>query len=255
MRLTIIKPDQLVIKDGRGIRPIDMTGMEEEVIAVQWDEDSGHEELEDGSNVVLHDISKYQFMVDRFDDAAYIIDTPPPPTPEEIEEMNARKALALRNDFMAKLRENDLLKDHGIPPILSDEDVVEIEQQIRMMQTVAEYPPNTEYSFPEPINPGIPQPTSTSIMIHYDEANTNLTGTAFTYPDGFDPATMTMQIYDDMVDGNLIVSDGFEDDGNGTYQASVDIDLSSYDMVFITVNDSNFRMPVFGHIDQLYLYH
>jgi hypothetical protein len=255
MKLTIIKPDQVVIKDNRPIAPIDMTGMEEEVRVVQWDEDTGHEELEDGTNVLLHDISKYQFMVDRFDEAAYIIDNPPPPTQAEIEEMNAKHALALRNDFMAKLRENDLLKNHGIPPILSDEEVVEVEQQIRMMQTVAEYPPNTEYNFPNPIEPGIPQPTSTSIMLHYDDDDTNLTGTAFTYPDGFDPATMTMQIYDAMVDGNLIVSDGFEDDGDGTFVASVDLDLSAYDMVFITVNDSFFRMPVFGNLDQLYLYH
>ena len=69
MKLTIIKEDELVIKDGNDLRPIDMSGLAANFWALQWDGSSGEIEFTDAPNQTITSISDYQFMVDRFDTA------------------------------------------------------------------------------------------------------------------------------------------------------------------------------------------
>lgn len=69
MKLTIIKEDQLVAKDGNNLSPIDMTGLAANFWALQWDGSAGEIEYTDAPNETITSISDYQFMVDRFDAA------------------------------------------------------------------------------------------------------------------------------------------------------------------------------------------
>jgi len=257
MQLTIIKPDQVVIKDGRLISPIDMSSMPDGVRVVQWLETIGHEEMEDFSNRTLYDLAPYQTIITLFDQAANVIDNPPPPTPEEIEEQNKEEALATRSLLISKLREHDSLIQHGLPTVLTPEDIVEYENQIRLMQTVAEYPPNTEFNFPDiSDDPMIPEtPVTTTVNVEYDDSNNQITGTIVSHPDNIDPTTLTLKVWDAIIGGNLIDSKTFTDNGNGGYSAVLDCDISSYNVVFININDSYFRIMFMGTFDIFYIYH
>ena len=83
MQVTIVREDNLVVVDGRAIHGIDMTGLPDNLHAVQWDGTAGHEEWTDRHNTDLDDIAKYQTIIDRWQAAADEIDNPPPPTRDE----------------------------------------------------------------------------------------------------------------------------------------------------------------------------
>jgi hypothetical protein len=220
MQLTIIKPDQLVIKDGRGISPVDMEGMEEEVRVAQWKEDTGHEELNDGTNVVLHDISKYQFMVERFDEIAYAIDNPPPPQPEEIQEANVITAFTSRDSLISKLALNDAVQQHGLPPIYDETTIVDMENQIRSLHVTIEYPPSDDFIKPVIPEPEIPQQSVISVMA-FNPSSEVVACHSKDLPPGTDPSTITIKLFDAVVDGTEKGSCTLNSNGEG----QIDINL------------------------------
>lgn len=69
MKLTIIKEDKLVGKDGNNLSPIDMTGLAANFWALHWDGSAGEIEYTDAPNEAITSISDYQFIVDRYDAA------------------------------------------------------------------------------------------------------------------------------------------------------------------------------------------
>lgn len=81
MRLTIVKDDDLVIVDQHPIR-FDLTPflLPENLHALQWYEDHGEEEFNDGTpNNPINDISPYQPIIDEHSRLKIIEDNPPPP--------------------------------------------------------------------------------------------------------------------------------------------------------------------------------
>jgi len=256
MQLTINKPDQTVIKDGIGIAPIDMSGMPEDVRIVQWQDIKGHEELEDATNVTIYDITPYQFMIDRYDAAADLIDNPPPPTPEESIEQNRLTAIDKRDTLMTNIVVHENLKLHGLPTVYKDDQILEMENQIRYMQTVAEYPPDTPFDFPvEPAPPTVPDsPTSTSIDIKYNQTDTEITGVIVVYPDDVDPSTLTLQAKDES--DTVIAEEPFTEQ-DGVWKATLTSDISVYTIVYLTVNDNEFTVPMtdVDNTHAIYLYH
>lgn len=63
--LTIVKEDRAVIVDGFYLDSCDVSGLPDNVHAVQWDGTTGHVELTDGDNVALTSISAYQSIIDE----------------------------------------------------------------------------------------------------------------------------------------------------------------------------------------------
>lgn len=110
MQVTIIKPDNYIVVNGRGTMSVDLSSMPDGVRVLQWDGGKGEIELtEVGSitgreypvNQEITDISAYQPLIDAAIAAFYLEDNPPPPPPPTSEELlaaaNAAKERALAN--------------------------------------------------------------------------------------------------------------------------------------------------------------
>lgn len=84
MKLTIIVPDGTVGIDGE-FRHVDLTSINPNLRAVQWDGTKGHIEFEDGSpNQAISNIVQFTNVVN-----AWQALTPPAPTPPTIDELKA----------------------------------------------------------------------------------------------------------------------------------------------------------------------
>ena len=80
MRVTIISDDGVVGIDGE-FRQFDLSGLDPNIHAVQWDGATGHVEFKDRSpQRTLIDISAFQSFIDAWTAAAA---APPPPPPSE----------------------------------------------------------------------------------------------------------------------------------------------------------------------------
>jgi hypothetical protein len=86
MKVTIIPTDGVVQVDGRAIK-LDLTDMQPNIHAVQWDGTTGHVEYNDGSpNALIDNLADFQPWLTRWYAARAIEDAPPPPpTPEQIQ--------------------------------------------------------------------------------------------------------------------------------------------------------------------------
>ena len=65
MRLTIIPIDKVVIVDGVAIHDIDMTGIDPDIHAVQFDGAWGWIERKDGNNEPIQSVSQFQTIISR----------------------------------------------------------------------------------------------------------------------------------------------------------------------------------------------
>ena len=65
MKLTIIKEDNQVGIDGLFFE-IDLSSLPDNIRAVQWNGQTGHEELIDGENVKLKSITKYNNIIKKW---------------------------------------------------------------------------------------------------------------------------------------------------------------------------------------------
>ena len=74
MRVSIIKEDGTVVKDGVAYTDLDLSALPNDFHALQWDTSSGDLETKDvnniPSNTAISDLSPYQFCVDAWQ-AAY----------------------------------------------------------------------------------------------------------------------------------------------------------------------------------------
>ena len=99
MRATIIADDGVVGVDGE-FRNVDLSALDANIHAVQWDGVSGHVEYRDRRpETALTDISAYQPFIDAWQDAAPPPPLPPLPPPSKAEIIDA----AFREDTMAGL--------------------------------------------------------------------------------------------------------------------------------------------------------
>tara|TARA_R100000388_G_C7218092_1_gene147320 strand:+ start:124 stop:546 length:423 start_codon:yes stop_codon:yes gene_type:complete len=69
MKLTIIADDKLVSKDGVGYSNLDLSFLDSDVWAVQWDTDKGHIEKRDLSIVEITDITPFNTALTKWDEA------------------------------------------------------------------------------------------------------------------------------------------------------------------------------------------
>lgn len=69
MKLTIIADDKLVSKDGVGYNNLDLSFLDSDVWAVQWDTDKGHIEKRDLSIVDITDITPFNTALTKWDEA------------------------------------------------------------------------------------------------------------------------------------------------------------------------------------------
>jgi len=81
MRVTIIRDDGIVGIDGT-FRAVDLSGLDENVRAVQWDGDAGHVEYDHSANTSLDNMNAYQAFIDLWTAAAPA--APSAPTLEQI---------------------------------------------------------------------------------------------------------------------------------------------------------------------------
>ena len=70
MKVSIIKEDGTVVKDGVAYTGLDLSALPSEFHALQWDGDSGDLETKDGNknpiNADITDFSPYQFCLDAW---------------------------------------------------------------------------------------------------------------------------------------------------------------------------------------------
>lgn len=109
MRLTIIRDDATIGIDGVW-RNVDMSSLDPDIRAVQWNNDSGHLEFDEGPNVDLTDIAEFQPLIDLWTAAAP--PAPEPPTSAEMKaaahaRINAAYAIAV-NTLTAGYPENEI---------------------------------------------------------------------------------------------------------------------------------------------------
>ena len=84
MKLTIIADDKLVSKDGVGYSNLDLSFLDSDVWAVQWDTDKGHIEKRDLSIVEITDITPFNAALTKWDEANTAANTPPTETEESM---------------------------------------------------------------------------------------------------------------------------------------------------------------------------
>ena len=91
MRVTIVVPDGFVAVDGRGFDKLDLTGLSENIHAVQWYGQVGEVEYAVDAlgvkppNVAIDSLTPFQPAIDAWAAARDAADAPPPPpTPEQI---------------------------------------------------------------------------------------------------------------------------------------------------------------------------
>src|SRR6188472_3576667 len=87
MRATIIRPDNIVLVNGRAMN-VDCSALDPNIRVVQWYDTEGEIEFDNEgatvfrSNGKLTDIAEFQFILDAWAAAAAIADTPEPLRPE-----------------------------------------------------------------------------------------------------------------------------------------------------------------------------
>ena len=69
MKLTIIADDKLVSKDGVGYNNLDLSFLDSDIWAVQWDTNKGHIEKRDLSIVEITDITPFNTALTKWDEA------------------------------------------------------------------------------------------------------------------------------------------------------------------------------------------
>ena len=84
MKLTIIADDKLVSKDGVGYNNLDLSSLDSDVWAVQWDTDKGHIEKRDLSIVEITDITPFNTAVEKWTEANTAATTPTPTTEADV---------------------------------------------------------------------------------------------------------------------------------------------------------------------------
>lgn len=80
MKLTIIADDKLVRKDGVSYSNLDLSFLDSDVWAVQWDTDKGHIEKRDLSIVEITDITPFNTALTKWTEADTANKTPVPST-------------------------------------------------------------------------------------------------------------------------------------------------------------------------------
>ena len=76
MKLTIIADDKLVSKDGVSYDNLDLSFLDSDVWAVQWDTDKGQIEKRDLSIVEITDITPYNTALTKWDEANTLATAP-----------------------------------------------------------------------------------------------------------------------------------------------------------------------------------
>jgi hypothetical protein len=90
MKLTIVRSDGLVIKNGKAYGDLDMSSIDPSIHAVQWDDASGQIEFVVGSdgikpvNKPITSIDEFQAVIDEWDAKDYATNHPPAPSPKHL---------------------------------------------------------------------------------------------------------------------------------------------------------------------------
>lgn len=144
MRLTIVKSDGLVKKDGFAIFNLVWQGTPANVHALQWYEAAGSIEFNDGSpNEEITELPQWAINAVNAFDAAYVPPVPPaPPTPAETNKMLASSYL-YATDWTTIPDVADSTKSN---PYLGN--VEEFIAYRNIIRSVVINPPDTPFDFP-----------------------------------------------------------------------------------------------------------
>lgn len=100
MRLTIIAPDGKVGIDGE-FRTVDLTALDANIRALQWNGTTGHIEFNDGKpNQTISNIADYDSVITDWNAL-----TPPPPTPPTEAELLAQAVESIRGALQSTIDE------------------------------------------------------------------------------------------------------------------------------------------------------
>lgn len=94
MKVSIVPSSKTVVINGFGISGLDMGATPANIHALQWNNDAGHIEFNDGQpNEIITALPLWSDQpILEFEDAKYIIDHPPAPTPEQLNALVKEKA-------------------------------------------------------------------------------------------------------------------------------------------------------------------
>lgn len=106
MRLTIVKDDNIIIKDNRPIS-VNLSTLPEDFHALQWLNDSGHIEFKtrNKANQEISDLTPYQNLIDLYDQEKKRLDD------EEAKRVQDRLDYEASVDYLRKLRDDKIEED------------------------------------------------------------------------------------------------------------------------------------------------
>jgi len=92
MQVTIVADDKLVSKNGVGYNNLDLSFLDSDVWAVQWDTDKGTIEKRDYSVVEITDFTPFNTALTKWEEAETAANTPTPTTEADVR--------AIRNEML-----------------------------------------------------------------------------------------------------------------------------------------------------------
>ncbi len=145
-------------------------------------------------------------------------------TDAQIKEKNSNSALAQQSLDRRALADNETAIAQGLPPQMSGQDIIAIENNIQLLQNDILRPTSdAAYSPTEP--PAVTEPTFGSLTAHVvrEPGWNDVLGYRFTlvgYDDTFVPTNLAMAVYSGAdCNGYLYTTGAFKDDGDGVYYA------------------------------------
>lgn len=145
MRLTIVKDDDMVIKDGEPIKvDIQNVGLPEDFHALQWNEDKGHVEYKDPQkyNDDITDLTPFQNIIDLYDqEKQRLADEKALEEQQRIEyELSIEYLRQLRDDKIEDViwyfERHTMQKELGVPTSLTDEQYLEYLQYLQELRDI-----------------------------------------------------------------------------------------------------------------------
>ena len=166
MRLTIVKPDNLMIIDQEPVT-IDLTAfsLPEHFHALQWYGNRGELEFDDGSpNQPIDNITAYQPLIDRYAELKKQAENPPPlPEAEQYKLLVSQRNSYLNQTDWLILRQQEQQQTNSSTVTVSDfPDILRWRQQLRDLPQ--QYTSSAAWRWPEP-------PASISRIIDHPPKN------------------------------------------------------------------------------------
>ncbi len=142
-------------------------------------------------------------------------ETDPYRTDEEWKTYNSQQAASAQASAMKELAVNQQYKDAGLPPVMTDDDEVAVNNHVQLLQGEIDHPTDSDVYNP-PLPPGVTPPPYTSLTctVTRQPGWNDILGYRFvinSMADDFEPTSLAMAVYTNPdCDGYLYTTGAFQ---------------------------------------------